>query len=183
MLVVCAARLEPRKAVDVLLHAFTRVHADHPEARLEVAGEGSERDALIELTTQLGLDGSVVFRGGLKRRDMPDFYARAAVFVLPSRGDEGLPKVVVEAALAGCAIVGTDVRGTTELVVRGVTGELVPPDDPVALGTVLTQLLADPERVARLAAAARPGALAHQERADLMGGWLERRIRALVTRR
>ena len=183
MLVVCAARLEPRKAVDVLLHAFARVVAAHPEARLEVAGEGSESNALGALTTRLGLDRSVVFRGGLKQRDMPDFYARASVFVLPSRGDEGLPKVVVEAALAGCAVVGTEVRGTTELVVPGVTGELVPPDDPVALGRALTELLGDPVRVARLAAAAGPVALAHQERAHLMGNELERRIRALVAHR
>ena len=103
--------------------------------------------------------------------------------MLPSRADEGLPKVVIEAALAGCAVVGTDVRGTAELIDSGVTGELVPPDDPAALATVLAELLADPPRVARLAAAARPVAVLHLDRIDRTGGALERRVRALVAPR
>jgi len=69
--------------------------------------------------------------------------AAADVFVLPSR-HEGMPLVALEAMEAGLAVVGTRVIGTEEVVEDGVTGALVRPGDPAALGAALARLLADP---------------------------------------
>ena len=66
----------------------------------------------------------------------------ADVFVLSSEW-EGLPRSVIEAMASELPVVGTDVNGTNELVIHGVTGLLVPPRDPTALAQSLTTLLLD----------------------------------------
>ncbi|TXM96243.1 glycosyltransferase, partial [Methylobacterium sp. WL103] len=74
---------------------------------------------------------------------------------LPSRGGEGLPRTLLEAAACGRALVTTDVPGCRALVRDGVEGLVVPPDDAPALAAALVRLARDPALVAGLGAAAR----------------------------
>lgn len=90
--------------------------------------------------------------------DMPPLFARAAIVCLPSYR-EGMPKALLEAAAAGCAVVTTDTTGCREAIVDGVTGDLVPVQDSEALCRVLLALINDPERRARYAAAGRQRAI------------------------
>ena len=76
------------------------------------------------------------------------------MFVLPSR-DEGLPVTVMEAMLAGLAVVVTDVGSVREAVVDGETGLVVPVEDPAALAAAINILIAEPERRAAMGEAAR----------------------------
>jgi len=75
------------------------------------------------------------------------------VVVLPS-WTEGLPVVVLEAMAQRRPVVATPVGGTPEVVADGETGVLVPPRDPRALAAALRELLADPDRRARMGEAA-----------------------------
>jgi glycosyltransferase involved in cell wall biosynthesis len=93
--------------------------------------------------------------------------AAADVVVLPSR-TEGLPAVAIEAGLVGLPVVATDVGGTSEIVVDGVTGVLVPPGDPEALAAGLDRALAAGER---LGAAARERCLARFELGVVVDQW------------
>jgi glycosyltransferase involved in cell wall biosynthesis len=77
------------------------------------------------------------------------------VGALPSRGGEGLPRTLLEAAACGRAILTSDVPGCRDLVRDGIEGLLVPPGDAAALAAALTRLAADPALVARMGAAAR----------------------------
>ena len=86
--------------------------------------------------------------------DMPSTLARATVVVLPSYR-EGLPKVLLEAAASGRAVVTTDVPGCRHAIEPGVTGLLVPPRDGVALSEAIGQLLRDPELAASMGRAGR----------------------------
>jgi glycosyltransferase involved in cell wall biosynthesis len=88
------------------------------------------------------------------RGDMPEVLAAATIVVLPSYR-EGFPKVVLEAAATGRAIITTDVPGCREAVRGGVTGELVPVRDPAALANAIAALVAEPGRIAALGKAAR----------------------------
>jgi phosphatidyl-myo-inositol dimannoside synthase len=107
---------------------------------------------------EIGLEDHVVLTGPLSDPEVIRLYFRSDVFVLPCLeipGDvEGFGIVFLEAALAGSPAVATRVGGIPDAVVDGETGLLVPPGDFEALAEAVGKLLADPERRARLAAAA-----------------------------
>lgn len=86
--------------------------------------------------------------------DIAGFWKEAHIAALPSRR-EGLPKSLLEAAACGRPMVATDVPGCREVVQHGVTGELVPPNDPRSLAGAIARLAADAELRARYGAAAR----------------------------
>ena len=89
------------------------------------------------------------------RPDPERFLADAAVFVLPSRF-EGMPNALLEAMAAGLAVIVTDASpGPLEVVEPGVSGLVVPSDDPDALAAAMASLASDPERCRRMGAAAR----------------------------
>lgn len=88
------------------------------------------------------------------RTDMHAVLPLASLVVLPSYR-EGLPKVLVEAAACGRAVVTTDVPGCRDAIEPGVSGLLVPPKDPVALAAAIGELLANKQRCQAMGAAGR----------------------------
>ncbi|MBL8687760.1 MAG: glycosyltransferase family 4 protein [Rhodospirillaceae bacterium] len=98
-------------------------------------------------------DGVVEWWG--QRSDIPRVWAEAAIAVQPSRGGEGVPKALLEAAACARPLVTTDVPGCRELVRDGVNGLVVPPENPEALADALARLAADPELRRRLGREAR----------------------------
>ena len=135
-LVGTIGRLEPQKGVDVLIRAL----ADVEDATLLVVGDGSEREKLEELARAVGVSERVEWKGW---SDTPRSYlGMLDVFVLPSR-NEGFPLALLEALLAGTAVVATDVGSVAEAIRNGETGLLVPPEDHVALAGALRRLIED----------------------------------------
>jgi glycosyltransferase involved in cell wall biosynthesis len=153
---VCIGRLVPIKGHDTLLRAFARAVASLPELTLEIAGDGPLRAALETLAVQLGVDRAVTFAGRVARTE--PVYERAAVVVVPSRG-EGFGMVALEAAERGRAVIASAVGGLPEIVEDGATGLLVPPDDVERLAAAIAELAADSARAAVFGAAARRRAL------------------------
>ena len=99
-------------------------------------------------------DGHVECIGRVASIELAPFYRAAKVVVVPS-AYEGLPYVILEAMRFGAPVVATRVSGNPEAIEDGVTGFLVPPDDPEALAARCVQILRDPALARRLAAAAR----------------------------
>jgi glycosyltransferase involved in cell wall biosynthesis len=92
---------------------------------------------------------------------MPAEYGASTIAVLPSRGQaEGLGLTLVEALLAGCAVVGTPAGGIPEVVRDGVTGLIALDGDAGDLAEKLARLLLDPDLRERLTQAGRRMALA-----------------------
>ena len=145
------ARLSREKGVDVLVDAFALLASKHSDCRLTIVGDGPERPALEEQVRVAGLSNRVDFLGFHPRVStlLPAF----DLFVLPSRS-EGIPLALLEAMGAGKACVATRVGGVPEVIADGITGVLVPPEDPVALSDAMHRLLIDPESRASLGAAA-----------------------------
>ncbi len=135
-LVGTVGRLEPQKGVDVLIRALAEVE----DATLLIVGDGSERERLEELARAVEVSERVEWKGWSD--DPRSHLATLDVFVLPSR-NEGFPLAVLEALLAGTAVVASDVGSVAEAVRDGETGLLVPPEDHVALAGALRRLLAD----------------------------------------
>lgn len=79
------------------------------------------------------------------RRDIPAVLAISDIFVLPSAYREGIPRVLLEAASMGVALVTTDTPGCNEVVEHGVNGLLVPPGDAAALSQSISTLIEQPE--------------------------------------
>ncbi|MFD5204719.1 DUF3492 domain-containing protein [Streptomyces sp. NPDC058375] len=172
---VWVGRIEPAKDLIALLHAFAEVRRARPDARLRIFGapaEGDEATAYLAHCTALAAqlfpdeatgahaEGScpVTFEeiGGPEIPDLAEAYGAGGVIVLSSTV-EGFPVSLVEAMFCGRATVSTDVGAVVEVI--GGTGLVVPPRNPKALADACVALLRDPERRARLGAAARARAL------------------------
>ena len=139
--------LVTRKGLDVLLNALAELASFNLRPAVWIAGDGEQRGALEALAEKLGL-AEVRFLG--RRDDVWDLLRAADVFAMPSRR-EGLGVAALEAFVAGCAVVASQVGGLGEVVEDEVSGLCVPPDDPKALAAALKRLLGDAPLRARLA--------------------------------
>jgi len=153
-LVGTVGRLELQKGVDVLIRAL----ADVEDATLLVVGDGTERERLEELARAVGVSERVDWKGWSDTAR--SYLGTLDVFVLPSR-NEGFPLAVLEALLAGTAVVASDVGSVAEAIWDGETGLLVPPGDHVALAGALRRLLADQSLGPRLGERGRQVVLDH----------------------
>jgi glycosyltransferase involved in cell wall biosynthesis len=149
---VCVARLDHSKGIDVLLQALALMN--DPKPRLDVVGTGLQEGELRRVVDRLGLKNRVRFRGYQDRPGVGAVLSSAIAFVLPSRS-EGFGLVLLEAMLAGLPIVATRVGGIPEAVRDESEALLVPPENPLALATALARILHDSELRSRLAAAGR----------------------------
>lgn len=142
--------LSPRKGVDDLLTALSRLFERGISAHLQIVGTGPELGRLKERAGELLLEGRVEFTGYVSDPDeLAATYAGSDVFVLPSR-NEGLPRVLYEAAASGLPIVATSVGGTAASFAHGVNALIVPPGDVEALVAAMEEVCVRPEVRQRL---------------------------------
>ncbi len=154
--VLCAARFNLyQKAIDTLLHAFARIAPRRSDLDLLIAGGGPDRDTIERLRQDLSLGSRVEFLGAKGRDEMRALYKGALLFAMPSRHEEGIPLVFLEAMAAGKPVIGTRLGGVPELVADGTTGLLAPEDDVEALAGALDRLLGSPAERERVGANAR----------------------------
>ena len=147
------------KGIDTLLDAVALLSDARSTLNCRVVGAGRLLPMLERKAKDLGLAQQVTFTGCLNPEDVRREYARADVFVMPSRA-EGLPRALVEAMAAGLPCLATPVGGIPELLDRE---QLFPVNDAAALTRALSALLGDPTRMKRLG-------LGNQARArDLVG--------------
>ena len=147
-LLLAMGRLHENKAFDILLRALP----DVPDAWLWIAGDGPEAAFLKGLARDLGVADRVRFLGW---RDDSDALMRAAdIFICPSR-HEPLGNVVLEAWAAKKPVIATAAAGPAELLGNDERGVLVAIDQAAELSRAIVDLLADPDRASRLAAAGR----------------------------
>ncbi|MER7708497.1 glycosyltransferase family 4 protein [Kitasatospora sp. NPDC097605] len=158
LLVAWLGAIAPEKRLDLALDALDRL----PDVRLAVAGDGPERSALERHPGA----ARTHFLGTLA--DPAPLY-RAADAVLLTSDSEGVPGVLIEAALAGLPAVATDVGLVSSVVQDGTTGALVAPGDPPALAEALAKVLAG-DRTG-FGAAARAHALAHCDLDVVADAW------------
>ncbi|HXG08814.1 MAG TPA: glycosyltransferase family 4 protein [Gemmataceae bacterium] len=157
--VLTVGRLQKRKGHDMMIRALAAIRRTVPDILYAIVGDGEERDSLQELAGRLGLSGHVQFLGELDDEGLLRCYQQCDLFVLPNRdinGDiEGFGIVLVEAQACGKAVVAGASGGTAETMCIPETGQVVPCEGPELLAELVAELLADPERRARMGEAGR----------------------------
>jgi len=167
--VALVARMLWSKGVDLAVEAVRAARAKGADIELSLYGapDPSNPKAIPEETLKAwGAEQGISWHGAT--RDIAAIWRDHHVACLPSRGGEGLPRTLLEAAACGRAIVTTDVPGCRALVRDGLEGRLVPPGDAAALTEALLFLAQDPERLARMGAAARARVLDGFTERDVM---------------
>jgi glycosyltransferase involved in cell wall biosynthesis len=164
------AALTDHKGHKFLLEAWPQVAAEHPRARLLLAGDGELEDELRGSAARLGIESSVRFLG--YHDDVVGLLAALDLFVMSSHL-EGLCTSLMDAMAAGLPVVATTAGGIPEVVEDGRTGVLVAPRDPGALAGALCAVLADPDRRAALGRAGRERAAASFGYDRMVDGTLE----------
>jgi len=132
------SRLEPRKGHVYLFQAAKKVVDQFPNAKFLIVGEGDYRSKLEQQVEQFKLADAIKFLG--YRSDIAKIISLFDVFLLTSLW-EGLPRVLVQAALLGKPIVTFDVEGAREVVKDGVNGSVVPLRDVDFLAQKLLMII------------------------------------------
>lgn len=139
------------EAVKAHKHMLTAAAMGLPAVWL-FAGGGPLQEQLLAQAEELRLGDRVRFLG--IRTDVPRLLQAMDIFTLPSLS-EGMPNALLEAMSCGLPAVGTKVSGTSELILAGKTGWLIPPDDPEALHGALLEACRDRDRLVQYGQAAR----------------------------
>ena len=151
-LIVTVGRLTEQKGHCHLINAAATVISRYSEAHFLFIGDGELKGALQARVEELGVSQHIHFLG--IRNDVPDVLAVVDLFVLPSLW-EGLSIALLEAMASGNPVVATGVSGTTQVMIPGETGLIVPPGDSQALAEAIMQLLSDPARAKAMGLAAK----------------------------
>jgi glycogen(starch) synthase len=151
---LCLGRLVQNKGFDLALEAFAQVLNRFPQARLIVAGDGTERKTLERQTNELGLAQSVEFLGTVSPEKVPQLINESTLVLIPSRL-EGFSLVALEAAWMARPVVATRIGGLPEVVAHGETGLLTEVDDGAAFALAIMSLLQQPEIARQMGRAAR----------------------------
>lgn len=151
--ILYVGQLTPDRGLHTVIEALAHLEAgSRSRIALSVAGAGQvEYERRVKKQVEaLRLTECVTFHGKVPHADMPSLYRAHDLLVFPSMRDEGLPLTMVEAMLAGCAVVTTGSGGAIE-VARAADLPLFAKGDPVALTRVLTFMMAHPEEVREVA--------------------------------
>lgn len=168
-IVLAVGQIKPRKGYHVLVAALPPIRAAYPDVQVAIVGN-PQTDPAYTATLRAALEAngcadSVVWTGRLSDGPLLGWYAAADVFALPAINDgdrfEGFGLVYLEASAAGLPVVGTSGNGAESAIQDGVTGRLVPQNDPAALAEAVIALLSDPTRRAQMGRAGRTFAATH----------------------
>lgn len=113
------------------------------QIHLHIYGNGAQKQLIQDRYKALALEDIVSFRDAVSNSDVPALLRRYDVFVSASYMAEGLPFSLLEAGESGCALIATDVGGSSDIVIDSVGGIVVPPNDVVALRNALTRMIVD----------------------------------------
>jgi len=143
--IISIGRLAPEKNWETLVRAAAQIYAQHPDMRLVLIGDGTDKQTLELLAAELGIAERVTFAGQLPFDEVPAYLKAADIFSFASVTEtQGL--VTIEAMAAGLPVVAVDGSGTHDIVNHRKEGLLVE-NDPRALASAINQLLSDPGQI------------------------------------
>lgn len=169
--VALVARMLWSKGVDLAVEAVRLARSEGARVELTIHGapDPSNPKAIPEATLKEWTARPGITWGG-PTRDIEGVWRNHHLCILPSRGGEGLPRTILEAAACGRAILTTDVPGCRSFVRDGQDGRVVPANDAAALAKALMLFAAAPALAERMGASARARLLDGFTERDVMDG-------------
>jgi len=140
--------LSANYGIDVLIKAFKIIKDSNPnrKCKLEILGDGPDKEKLKNLVSDLNIKESVSFRGAIENRLLPEWYNLFSVSVSVSNS-ESFGVVAVEAMACECPVIVSDADGFTEVVVNNETGIIVPKKDAIATAAAIQRFIDNPELI------------------------------------
>jgi len=147
--VVTVTRMTRQKGIPTLLEAAALVHQHRPGVRFLLVGPRESEGPFAVTQAEIERHAPYVLAVG-SRSDVPALLGLADVFAFPTEYFEGVPRALLEAAVAGRPIVTTRMPGCTDVIRDGWNGFLVPPRDPRLMAERILDLLRDREAAAAM---------------------------------
>lgn len=152
--ILTVGRLQKRKGQDMMIRALVTIRRSLPDILYSIIGDGEERASLGALAESMGLSNQVQFLGELGDNELLRCYQQCDLFALPNRQEgkdfEGFGMVLLEAQACGKPVLAGDSGGTAETMRVPETGCVVNCDGPDQLASVVSELLAHPDRLEQM---------------------------------
>lgn len=126
--ILTAGNLIQTKGINYAIEAFARIHKQHEDLVLVIIGQGQERENLVELARNKGIEHKVIFKGKLPHKELMQYMKECYFFILPSY-KEGFGVVYIEAMAQGKVAIGCKGQGIEDVIENMVDGILVNPKD------------------------------------------------------
>jgi glycosyltransferase involved in cell wall biosynthesis len=159
-IVICVTRMTRQKGIPNLLKAAAIVNQQRDDIRFLLVGPRESEGPLAVSEAEIARHAPYVIATG-PRPDIPALLRLADVFAFPTEYREGVPRVLLEAALAGVPIVTAGIAGCSDVVQDGWNGRIVPPCSPSAMATTILEVLDRRESARMMAARAREAVREH----------------------
>jgi len=155
--ILCVGRMVPKKGFDVLIRALAEPVLQGQPVVAVMVGEGDDKALWQALARDLGVAERVRWVGSVPKTAIGRYYNMADLLAMPSvsRPADGLNVCVLDAMSCARPVVATPVAGNPLAVIPGVTGLIVPEQEPAALAAAVAALLGDPALRRQMGAAAR----------------------------
>jgi glycosyltransferase involved in cell wall biosynthesis len=140
--IAIVGRLSHEKGVDLAIKSIQFVLASEPQAQLWIIGDGNEKDNLLRLTSELGIENSVKFLGFVT--DVESLLVQCSMLLLTSRW-EGFGLVLLEAMKLKIPCLAFDHTAANEIIIENVSGFLIPEMSIELLAKKIVSLLKNPE--------------------------------------
>jgi phosphatidyl-myo-inositol dimannoside synthase len=132
------------KGYDFVLDALKNIVKKYPTIKYLLAGtyEENEKKYIEDKITVAGLTSNVIITGFIAEEDLPKLFSMADIYVMPSV-KEGFGIVFIEAMYYGVPVIAANVDGSTDALLQGELGILIPPEDHLKIAEAIETILED----------------------------------------
>jgi len=140
---------DKRKGIDLVIQALPELIAEFPDLEYVIVGSGDDLPRLKSLAADLNIHDRVHFKGGISDKELIQFYQTCSLFIMPS-STEGLGIVYLEAMAFSKPVISGAYGGSSEVVIPGESGYLIPYNDIPAIQKAVSKILADSDKASKM---------------------------------
>lgn len=131
------------KGIDYLIEAMATIRKTIPDIHLTIVGEGELKETFMQQAQNLGVAEHISFAGYKSQEELPAYYSRSQLFILPSVDTEGYGIVLLESLSCATPVITTSIAGLSTVVKSQGLGAIVEAKSSVAIADAVISLLKD----------------------------------------